>query len=155
MKTAKALAVCTVLFLLLYSASSVTEGGIGSAFGSAFSGPYSSIPHVRLEGVFCAHEGDAGTKGPHNRLYLSIRGQEKLFLAYDVLNLTGTGRGFGVLSRINSNRVAPVGPDDLLEKLNMFATSERPLVIEGRLYFSSGRLLVTKVEEDPGKIVSD
>lgn len=155
MKTAKGFASCTLLFLFIYSAFSSMEGGHGSAFGSTLSGPYSSIPHVRIIGLFDLQEGDTENVGHYSRLTFSIGGEERLFLVHDVVNLTGTGRGFGVLARMKSNKVVFVGPEGLLERLNSFAASDQSLVIEGRLYFSSGRLLLTGVKADPEEVVSD
>jgi hypothetical protein len=56
---------------------------------------------------------------------------------------------------MKSNKLVFVGPKELLERLNSFAMSDRSLVIDGRLYFSSGRLLVTRVKADPEEDVSD
>lgn len=155
MKTAKRFSFYTLMFLLVYSIFTFMEDGHGSAFGSTFSGPYSSIPHVRILGLFDLQEGDTENVGHYNRLTFSIGGEERLFLVHDIVNLTGTGRGFGVLSRINSKRVVLVGPEELLGRLNSFAASDQSLVIEGRLYYSSGRLLLTGVKADPEEEVTD
>lgn len=141
-----ALALMSLLVLWSSRAEAGSEAPhVGQVFGptlSQFRGPY-FLPYLRFFGTLLSTEPQE--KSGLRPVLVSIGQIKWVFHLEDVEALNGSNPGSMILSQVFPRQLHLVGPTRLLQRLQDPAIAGRFIVIEGRLYVSSRRLLVTGV----------
>jgi len=100
-------------------------------------------PYLRFFGTLLTTEPQE--KSELRPVLVSIGRTEWVFHLEDVEALSGSSPGSMILAQVFPRRLHFVGPAKLMQRLQDPAIAGRFIVVEGRIYISSRRLLVTGV----------
>ncbi|MGE0826199.1 MAG: hypothetical protein AB7G75_18395 [Candidatus Binatia bacterium] len=139
------------LFVVAVTLSVATWTSVGFAQGRHEPGlrppevPYLHIPpQVRLTGTLHPVE----EKGaPVQAVKIFVQNKEWNFWLTQVDVLTGTNYGWLTLAELFPRELRLSGPEKLLGPLEKSEIVDKPVIVEGRLYSSDRKLVVTTVEE--------